>query len=84
MRGGGGEAASQPTHVTRTSPLQGPHLVKQGALSDWSLIKGRGGEVSKWEGGGGGQVKFYPYEMGGGGAKKVLAMMNGGGGRGAT
>ena len=28
--------------------------------------------------GGGGHVKFYPYEKGGGGTKKVLAMLKGG------
>ena len=41
-------------------------------VRDWSLIKGRGGgglQNGMW-GGGGGQVKFYPYEKGGGGHKK--------------
>ena len=45
-------------------------------LRDWSLITGRGG----YETGGGGHVKFYPYEEGGGksfshaegGAQQVL------------
>ena len=39
-------------------------------FKEWSLIMGRGGYKT---GGGGGQVKFYPYEKGG--AEKVLAML---------
>ena len=42
-------------------------------LRDWSLITRRGG----YKTGGGGHVKFYPYNKGGG-AEKVLAMLNGG------
>ena len=34
-------------------------------LRDWSLITGRGG----YKTGGGGHMKFYPYEKGGGGRK---------------
>ena len=34
-------------------------------VRDWSLITGRGGYKT---GGGGGHMKFYPYEKGGGGA----------------
>ena len=45
---------------------------------DWSLITGRGGGYQTGEGGGG-HVKFYPYEKGGG-AEKVLAMLKEGGG----
>ena len=48
-----------------------PSLVK-GILRDWSLITGRGG----YKTGGGGHVKFYPYEKGG--AEKVLAVLKGG------
>ena len=33
-----------------------------GGLREWSLITGRGGYKT---GGGGGHVKFYPYEKGG-------------------
>ena len=36
-------------------------------IRDWSLITGRGGGYKT---GGGGLVKFYPYEKGGG-AKRV-------------
>ena len=44
-------------------------------IRDWSLIMGRGG----YKTGGGGHVKFYPYEKGGGGvAEKVLAILKGG------
>ena len=46
-----------------------------GRFRDWSLITGRGGGATKREGGGG-HVKFYPYEKGG--AEKVLAMLKGG------
>ena len=49
----------------------------QGELRDWSLITGSGGY--KTGEGGGGHVKFYPYEKRGGGAEKVLAMLKGGG-----
>ena len=42
-------------------------------VRDWSLITGRGGYKT---GGGGGHVKFYPYEKGG--AEKVLSMLKGG------
>ena len=42
-------------------------------LRDWSLITGRGG----YKMGGGGHVKFDPYEKGG--AEKLLAMLKGGG-----
>ena len=45
-------------------------------LRDWSVITGRGGY--KTEGGGEGQVRFYPNERGGG-ADIVLAMLKGGG-----
>ena len=41
-------------------------------LGEWSLITGRGG----YKTGGGGHVKFYPYEKGG--AEKVLAILKGG------
>ena len=47
---------------------------RQSALRDWSLITGRGGGGYKT--GGGGHVKFYPYEKGGAG--KVLAILKGG------
>ena len=43
-------------------------------VSDWSLITGRGGGYKTGVGGGGGHVKFCPYEKGGG-AEKVLAML---------
>ena len=44
-------------------------------LRDWSLITGRGwGYKTR---GGGGYVKFYPYEKGEG-AEKVLAILKGG------
>ena len=36
-------------------------------VRDWSLIKERGRGGGYKTGGGGGQVKFYPYEKGGGG-----------------
>ena len=36
-------------------------------LRDWLLITGRGWRGYK-TGGGGGQVKFYPYKKGGGGS----------------
>ena len=45
-------------------------------VRDWSLITGRGGGYRT---GGGGHVKFYPYEKGGE-AEKVLAILKGGGG----
>ena len=35
--------------------------IKGKTLRDWSLITGRGG----YKTGGGGHVKFYPYEKGG-------------------
>ena len=38
------------------------------AIRDWSLIMGRGGGYKTGRGvggGGGGQVKFYPYKKGG-------------------
>ena len=40
-------------------------------FGDWSLITGRGGykTAGGW-GGGGRQVKFYPYKRGGGAGKK--------------
>ena len=40
---------------------------------------GEGGGLQNGRGGGG-HVKFYPYEKGGGGAEKVLAILKGGGG----
>ena len=49
-------------------------VVIKHVFRDWSLITGRGG----YKTGGGGHVKFYPYEKGG--AEKVLAMLKGGGG----
>ena len=52
-----------------------PAVLDNIQLRDWSLIKGRGGGHYKRELGGGGRVKFYPYERGGGG----LAMLKGGG-----
>ena len=39
-------------------------------LRDWSLITGREGGYKT---GGGGHVKFYPYEKGGGGGGKSLS-----------
>ena len=44
------------------------------SLRDWPLSTGRGGGGYK-TGGGGGHVKFYPYEKEG--ADKVLAMPKG-------
>ena len=40
-------------------------------LRDWSLTTGRGGAYKT---GGGGQVKFYPYEKG---DRKMFAMLKG-------
>ena len=37
-------------------------------VRDWSLITGRGGGYKT---GGGGHMKFYPYEKGGGGRKSL-------------
>ena len=47
------------------------------AIRDWSLITGRGGGDYK-TGGGGGHVKFYPYEKGGGGGKSFSHAEGGG------
>ena len=53
--------------------LDEPFLRRGYAVRDWSLLTERGG---------GGHVKFNPYEKGGG-AEKVLAMLKWGGGEGA-
>ena len=53
---------------------QGYCQLTVGALRDRSLIIGRGGGgggATKWEGGGG-QVKFYPYEKAAGGAERLM------------
>ena len=47
----------------------------QKAIRDWSLITGRGGGYKT---GGGGHVKFYPYEKGGGGGKSFSHAEGGG------
>ena len=47
------------------------------SVRDWSLITGRGGGYKT---GGGGHVKFYPYEKGGGGGKSFSHAECGGGG----
>ena len=55
-------------HKDRSLPLQDKLylllglFVCFGSVRDWSLIMGRGGYKT---GGGGGHVKFYPYEKGG-------------------
>ena len=49
----------------------------RGVIRDWSLITARlRGGGGGYKTGGGGHVKFYPYEKGG--AENVLAMLKGG------
>ena len=45
-------------------------------LRDWSITTGGGCKI----GGGGGHVKFYPYEKGGGRGRTFLPCLRGGGG----
>ena len=53
-----------------------PSLSSQHSIRDWSLIRGRGGGYKT--GGGGGQVRFYPYKKGGGGGKGFSHLEGGG------
>ena len=52
-----------------------PLLPWRFSFRDWSLITGREGGATKWEGGR--HVKFYPYEKGGG--AKSFSHAEGGG-----
>ena len=50
--------ATLPVTPSPASSVQGISL----NIRDWSLITGRGDGGTTREGGGGGLVKFYPYE----------------------
>ena len=58
-------------------PTEGWIGQRSEVFRDRSLITGRGGYLT---GGGGRQVKFYPYKKGGGVSEKGIAMVKEGGG----